>query len=247
MANHNRPTNAWTSETAPKSPSPWTSEHQPENHGGAQQKIDYDDDEFYFAIYELALNGMTNDEIADSLDSKLGEGKSLEPKTFGKMVNGNYPIWDKETNERRSARIKRILAKARRKTNALVRGRFLKVALGGIKTKNVSTVKRRLRIDGQLTDDEEIQTTTVESESAPSLQALQLWLRHHDPEWRKREMGQFGDEADPTAVPENVNKGIDIAAWIDQEVKDKESRETHPEEPKAEDPNQLSNMESAGE
>lgn len=246
MANHNRPTNAWTSETRPTNGAPpFSSENQPEG-VGSKPKFDYDGDEFYEAIYELALNGMTNDEIADGLESKLG--KSLYPDTFSLMILGKYPVWDKEQNERRSARIQRILGRARRKTNALVRGRFLKMALGGIKTKNVSTVKRRLRIDGQLTDDEEIQTTTVESESAPSLQALSTWLMHHDPEWRKRSMGDFGDdEQDPQSVPENISKGIDIAAWIDQEVRDKEARETHKEEPQPEDPNQLSNMESAGE
>ena len=122
------------------------------------------------------------------------------------------------------------------------------MALGGIKTKHVSTVKRRLRIDGELTDNEEIQTTTQEIESAPSLQALSTWLYHFDPEWRKRQRGETSAEEDPMAVPNDIEKGIDITQWIDQEVKEKEIREANKsaEETQTEDPDSLSNMEGAG-
>lgn len=224
----------------------FSSENQPEYNPGRPQKFDYDSDEFVQEIFALAFNGLSNDEIADGLENRFGFG--LAPSTFKKMLNGRYENWSKEENERRSTRYKSYLERARRKTNSLVRGRFLKMALGGIKTKHVSTVKRRLRIDGELTDNEEIQTTTQEIESAPSLQALSVWLYHFDPEWRKRQQGKHDEEEDPSYVPNDISKGIDITQWIDQEVKEKElrSQDVSSEEPKAEDPDSLSNMESAG-
>ena len=222
----------------------FSSENQPEN-GGRPRKFDYDSDEFVQEIFALAFNGLSNNEIADGLEAHFGV--SLAPSTFKKMLNGRYENWTPEENERRSARYKSYIERARRKTNSLVRGRFLKMALGGIKTKHVSTVKRRLRIDGQLTDNEEIQTTTQEIESAPSLQALSTWLYHFDPEWRKRQRGE-GEGDDPMAIPQDIERGIDISQWIDQEVREKEIRETKTvkEEPQDEDPNSLSNMEGAG-
>ena len=192
-------------------------EHQPETKRGVKPRYDYDADEFYEAIFELAFQGRTNAEIADGLFEKIN--LTLAPSTFDNMLNGNYPNWTDEENARRGSRIKRILERSRRSINAIVRNRYLKMALGGYKTKNVTTVQRRMRIDGELTDNEDIQTTTSEIEYAPSMQAMSVWLHHHDPEWRKYEGTPAEDlDNDPMAVPK-PDKGIDITQWIDQEVK----------------------------
>ena len=190
---------------------------------GRKPKFNYDSDEFYEAVYECAYQGMTDKEIAYGLQDRLGA--SLTPDTFLAMLGGRYASWDKDDNQYRSKRLKRALDRARHKINSVVRNRYLKMALGGWKTKNVTVVQRRMRIDGELTDNEDIQTSTTEQEYAPSLQALSVWLHHHDPEWRKYEGVVKEDiDDDPDAIPE-AKKGIDIAQWIDKEVEDKEVME----------------------
>lgn len=169
-------------------------------------KFDYDSDEFYDEIFALALNGATDKEIAFGLEEHFGV--SLSPINFGKMIRGNYAPWTDEENERRSARLNRVLEHGRNKINMLVRTRYLKAALGGIVTKNVT--KRRMQIDGQLTDNEIIQTSEIEL--PPNMQALSMWLYHHDPEWRNIQKGL--EAADEEINGEN---GVDIAAWIDLE------------------------------
>lgn len=81
------------------------------------------------------------------------------------------------------------------------------MALGGIKTK--STVVRKLKDqDGNLTGEEELQVS--ESELAPNLQAMSVWLYHHDEEWRRVERRQ---DEDNTLEREN---GIDIDKWMEE-------------------------------
>lgn len=80
------------------------------------------------------------------------------------------------------------------------------MALGGIKTK--STVVRKLRdIEGNLTGEEEMQVS--ESELAPNLQAMSVWLYHHDEDWRKVERNQ-----DEYSNLQREN-GIDIDKWME--------------------------------
>lgn len=201
-------------------------------HGnGRPLKFDYDSDEFYDEIFALAFQGLTNAEIADALYERFNQ--SLSPSTFTMMINGSYAAWTEEENQRRGARLLGVLERARRKINSIVRGRYLKAALGGIKTKNVTTVNRRMRIDGVLTDDEEIQTSTTEFESSPNVQALSVWLHHHDKEWRMKEGIVEEDYADnnldPQGVPTNIERGIDIASWIDQEVRAKAEKDNNEE------------------
>ena len=89
---------------------------------------------------------------------------------------------------------------------------FLAVALGGIKTK--STVVRKLKDqDGNLTGEEELQVS--ESELAPNLQAMSVWLYHHDDEWRKVERCQ-DEDAD---IPKDIDHGISIDSWIKDKLK----------------------------
>ena len=177
-------------------------------------KFDYDSDDFYDEILALSMQGLTDAEIADNLEDKFKT--SLSPEVFCCMKNGTYEAWSEEENERRSARLSKVLARGRRKINSIVRGAYLKAALGGKKLKNKSTTTRRMRLpDGTLTDSEDIQTTVSEIEQAPNMQALSTWLYHHEEEWRKVEKKQEDDEDD---VPHNTTKGVDIDAWIRKEV-----------------------------
>lgn len=180
------------------------------------RKHDYDSEEFYQDIFGFAMQGFNDAEIADALD--------LDPDTFNMMKGKRYDKWSPEENSRRSERIVRVLARGRRKVNAIVRGRYLKVALGGIKTKNVSTVKRPLydRDTGKKIEDQVVQISESEFESPPNIQALSTWLYHHDPEWRKVQRGM---DVDTTDVPQDVDHGIDIDAWIRKETELKESQD----------------------
>lgn len=54
------------------------------------KKFDYDSDDFYDEILALAMQGLTDAEIADSLADKFGV--SLSPEAFSSMKNGCYVI-----------------------------------------------------------------------------------------------------------------------------------------------------------
>lgn len=183
-----------------------------------QPKHDYDSEKFRQDIAIAAANGMNDAEIADTL--------SLEPEVFSRMKNGKYDGWTDEQNEQRSAAICQVLARARRKTNAIVRGRYLKAAIGGIKLK--SRVKRAIVVkcptcggadetcpdcggtgNVVLTDKSILQET--ESETPPNMQALATWLYHHDPEWRAIERNL---DDDATEIPTEIQHGVDITKWI---------------------------------
>ena len=70
------------------------------------KKFDYDSDEFYDEILALAMQGLTDTEIATMLEDKFGE--KLDPDTFGCMKNGNYIGWTEEENRIRSERLLRV-------------------------------------------------------------------------------------------------------------------------------------------
>ena len=176
-------------------------------------KFDYDSDDFYDEILALSMQGLNDAEIADALGDKFD--KSLSPEVFNTMKNGKYANWTEEENERRSERLNKVLARGRRKTTSLVRGAYLKAALGGKKIKTKTTVTRRLKLDGMYTDDEEIQTSETETEMPYNIQALATWLYHHDPEWRKVQRKQ---DTDASEIPMDIKKGVSIDAWIKREV-----------------------------
>lgn len=173
----------------------------------AHPKHDYDSPDFLKLIESLAMNGYNDAEIASELE--------LAREVFGRMKGGNYDGWTEEENARRSELICHVLLRGRTKVTALVRGAFLRTALGRVKTKQKNVTRRRLRVDGQYTDDEEIQTTEGETEHAPNLQALSTWLYHHDPDWRKVERKQ---DEDASNIPTDISHGIDIDKWIAKEV-----------------------------
>lgn len=192
-------------------------------------KFDYDSDEFYEEIMALALQGFNDAEIADALFERFGQ--NLDPDTFSAMKHGRYSRWTKEENERRSARLDRVLTRGRRKTTGIVRGRYLKAALGGIKLKNKAVTTRHIRTpDGDLTGEDEIQTVETETETPPNIQALATWLYHHDEEWRNIQSGAGKIDE----IPTDIKHGIDISKWIQKEVSDAADEKDEKENPNAE-------------
>lgn len=169
-----------------------------------KKKFDYDSEDFYDEIMALAMQGYTDAEIADALQDRFGQ--SLTPEAFSCMKNGKYIRWTDKQNAVRSEKIVKALARGRRKVNAIVRGAYLKAAIGGKKIKNRSVTTRKLRINGEYTDDVEIQTTEGETELPPNVQALSTWLFNHDKEWRETSVSKV----DVTTNGKELNQGIQI-------------------------------------
>lgn len=181
----------------------------------AKPKHDYDNKDFYKLIEQLAMNGYTDEEIANELD--------LSREVFGCMKNGNYENWSDEDNKRRGSQITNVLAHGRTKINALVRAAYLKGAFGGKKigSKVVKYVQDKCECMGAdkkcphcggtgwitLTDKKVVQE--AETELAPNMQALTTWMYHHDPEWRKVERKL---DEDNSLYSEN---GINIDKWME--------------------------------
>ena len=200
----------------------------PYNSKGRPPKFDYDGDEFYEEIYALAMQGLNDSEIAYALGDKFGQ--ILNPDVFGSMKNGNYAQWSKKQNKYRSERLNRVLARARAKINSIVRGTYLKSALGGkrVSSKVVSYVRQRCSCMGQdkdcphcggtgyfyLTDKQVVQES--ETELPPNQQAMATWLYHHDPEWRKIQRNH-DDESD---IIKEGDRGIDIDKWITDHIEE---------------------------
>lgn len=163
------------------------SESQQKKHpGGRKPKFDYRSEEFLSQVETYAKKGFTDKEIAFAL--------GLCPQTFSEKKSEHCELSE-------------VLARGRATITAAVRAKFLAMALGGIKTK--STVVRKLKDqDGNLTGEEELQVS--ESELAPNLQAMSVWLYHHDEEWRKVERRQ-DEESDL-----HRENGIDIDKWMEE-------------------------------
>lgn len=160
--------------------------------GGRKPKFDYTSEDFLSSIETFAKKGFTDKEIAFAL--------GINPTYFCEVKSSTPELSE-------------VLARGRATITAAVRAKFLAMALGGIKTK--STTKRKLKdSDGNYTGDEEIQS--VESELAPSLQAMSVWLYHYDENWKKTERKQDEDADD---VPSDIDKGINIDEWIKGKVK----------------------------
>lgn len=178
-------------------------------------KFNYDSEDFTDELLALAMQGYTDDEIADALEERFGQ--SLDPTTFSSMKNGHYECWSEEENLRRGSAIRKALARGRRKINAIVRGRYLKAALGGLKTRNRQRITRPVTdpVTG-LTQEVVIQVNESEFESAPNVQALATWLNNHDAEWRRASMGMPAAADD--APPADAGNGVDIEAWIRKET-----------------------------
>jgi len=150
-----------------------------------RNKFNYDSDKFYEDISSLAMQGFTDAEISHAL--RDFEGLPLSPETFCRMKNGNYIGWTEKENKERSEHILQVLARARRKITVLVRGAFLKCALGGKKIKSNSTLYHSLSSGGVCSEPEEMRRTDFIREEAPNIHALETWMYHNDEEWRNTE------------------------------------------------------------
>lgn len=187
----------------------------------AKPKFDYDGEEFYDEIRRLAMQGQKDSEIAYSLADKFGV--DLVPDSFGRMKHGNYTGWSEEQNKIRSEKVCRALARGREQINSLVRARYLKTAIGGVKVKGTTTVKRHMIINGERTDDMVVEVRETEQETPPNIQALATWLYHFDDDWRAMQQGKKEDEKGN--IPFDPKKGVSIHAWIEREKEQEASEE----------------------
>jgi len=174
---------------------------------GRPPKHDYNGDDFYDEVFFLAFNGATDAEIASAM--------GLSDNTFNQMKSGDYEHWQDEKGKAHTERLVKVLARARRRIVQAIRGKYLQAALGGQEVENVTTTTRHLKIDGQVTDDEEVQVTRTKTKTLPNMQALATLLYHHDPEWRKVQRGLDEESSD---IPQEIESGVDICKWIEQEV-----------------------------
>ena len=192
----------------------------------AKPKFNYDGEDFYKEIYALAMQGLNDGEIAYALGDNLGvvldddgrvisesDVKGLDPSTFALMKEGKYKGWTDEENERRGKRISKELAHGRAKVLGIVRGRYLKAALGGIKIKGKVTRKRYNIVNGVKDEDNMVMEESESiQETAPNMQALANFLYHHDTEFRNIQKGiEEGD------LNIKVKNGVNISAWLEKE------------------------------
>ncbi|MGM9810981.1 MAG: hypothetical protein ACI30J_08980 [Paludibacteraceae bacterium] len=183
-------------------PAPWKGMSK-----GRQAKNDYDSDDFYDEAFFLAFNGASDAEIANAFD--------ITPTYFSLIKNGKVVEWSKEDNARRSARLLKVLERARKKIMQAIKGKYLAAALGGQEVESISTTTRMVRLSGQDAPAEVIQETRTKTKTLPNMQALATLMFHYDKEWRKVQRGLDEETQD---VPTNIETGIDIEKWIEREV-----------------------------
>ena len=177
----------------------------------AQKKFDYDGQDFYTAIGNLASRDFNDYEIAMHLGEevrKIIEDRNnkiiddaetpddivledtenipdgLAPEVFSRMKNGNYDKWTEQENKLRSMLIGQALSQARVKLNLLYKGVYDKLAIGKWKTKTTTKVEKNT-INKEGNPYTETITTTTEQELPPNMQALTTWRFNHDPEFKK--------------------------------------------------------------
>lgn len=177
----------------------------------AQKKFDYDGQDFYTAIGNLASRDFNDYEIAMHLGEEVRriiEGRnnkiiddaetpddivledtenipdSLAPEVFSRMKNGNYDKWTEQENKLRSMLIGQALSQARVKLSLLYKGVYDKLAMGKWKTKTTTKVEKNT-INKEGTPYTETTTTITEQELPPNMQALTTWRFNHDPEFKK--------------------------------------------------------------
>ena len=177
----------------------------------AQKKFDYDGQDFYTAIGNLASRDFNDYEIAMHLGEEVRriiEGRNnkiiddadtpddivledtenipdgLAPEVFSRMKNGNYDKWTEQENKLRSMLIGQALSQARVKLNLLYKGVYDKLAMGKWKTKTTTKVEKNT-INKEGIPYTETVTTITEQELPPNMQALTTWRYNHDPEFKK--------------------------------------------------------------
>ncbi|MBR5043012.1 MAG: hypothetical protein IKX67_07200 [Bacteroidales bacterium] len=212
---------------APASPDPRSktaSKKKTRKRPAPKLKFDYDSQEFYTAIEELANAGYSDASIAYGLADKFGKG--LAPETFSRFKNEQD---DKGEPTERAKSINQALARGRSGILQAARSTYYQMALGQRKTSIVrrNAVQKRcpccFENDMSPKDDckrcggtgwyyltDKVITEESEMEIAPNMQALATFLYNNDPEWRdnilrkKREEAEAaaagGDSGLPTAV-----------------------------------------------
>lgn len=188
----------------------------------AKPKFDYNGEEFYKEVERLAFRGMLDSEIAYSLSDKFGVG--INPAVFSRMKNGKYQGWSESENKEYSEKIGQSLERGRLGINALVRGKYLKMALGGGIVKGKSVTKRHVIAGGQQTEDMIVETRETEQELPPNAQALSVWLYHNDKEWRRIAQSKKEDEENGK-IPFDPKKGVSINKWIEREIEENNEEE----------------------
>ena len=177
----------------------------------AQKKFDYDGQDFYTAIGNLASRDFNDYEIAMHIGEEVRKiieyrnnkiiddaetpddivledteniPDSLAPEVFSRMKNGNYDKWTEQENKLRSMLIGQALSQARVKLNLLYKGVYDKLAMGKWKTKSTTKVEKNT-INKEGIPYTETVTTITEQELPPNMQALTTWRYNHDPEFKK--------------------------------------------------------------
>ena len=186
-------------------------------HKTNKPKFDYEDPKFYETIEKLALKGLTDKGIAWALEEEYG--KSLNAITFS--------IFKNEKNENgepteRNKQINKALTRGRVKINQLVRDVYLKTALGGRKTKDVTRVFAESRCEckghdmecefcfgtGKIVSEKKSILQETERELPPNIQALSVWLYNTDAEWR--EAVNEGKRLDVTTNGKDIGGNIQV-------------------------------------
>lgn len=183
-------------------PAPWKGMSK-----GRQTKNDYDSDDFYDEAFFLAFNGASDAEIACAFD--------ITPTYFSLIKHGKVREWTDEQNAHRSARLLKVLERARKKILQAIKGKYLQAALGGQEVESVSTVTRKVRMPGAESPVDVVQETVTRTKTLPNMQALATLMYHYDKDWRKV---QRGVEDDAQGIPQDIETGIDIHKWIEREV-----------------------------
>jgi len=178
---------------------------------GASRKFDYDGEDFYKAIGNLAARDFNDYEIAMHLGEEIRSiirernnraideaetpddivledteniPEGINPEVFSRMKNGIYDKWTEQENKLRSMLIGQALSQARVKLNLLYKGVYDKMAMGKWKTKTTTTTeKKSVTREGEPYT--ETVTTTTEQELPPNMQAISVWRFNHDPEFKK--------------------------------------------------------------
>lgn len=202
----------------------------------AKPQYDYDSEDFYNTLQRFASVVEQDDRIAILLD--------LTPEVFNRMKNGKYEGWDEEKNKRRSERISQVLTRARSATITRVHNTLFQLAIGEAYTYTDSVKMAGVHceckgkkvncpkcggtgwVEKPDSDDAIIQKTRTKL--APSLSALTVYLRHHDPDYRKIERGLDEETSDIPEMPQGVN----VIEWLGAEKRDKELLEKQKEEQK---------------
>lgn len=181
--------------------------------------LDLDNPELYRIIENEAAKGKDIFAISVALSKQLGQEITYD--MLSQMHAGTYEAWSERERKIYTPLFRKSVEKGKSALRQAVRSALLQSAIGGRVVKTTSTRRRKLCVDGKYTEDEVIETVTNEQQLAPNLSAMLHWLNHNDPEWRKQNQNRAPEdveEVSPEGVPENIEHGIDINKWIEEQI-----------------------------